>query len=224
MTGIIKAIRDIENEFYVKIVEEEELLRQIYELRFQVYCTERDFLPGQAGLESDEFDHRSRHIALLSRKTDELVGTARMVLPSPHRSQPSFPMQQVCDRSLLNVLPRDTSVEISRFAISKQRRSASSAALMRLGLVQGLVRLSAELDLTHWCAVMDPTLLRLLRMTSIYFQPLGPLVEYHGLRQPCFNQIDALLDAVEAERPALWDYLTEGGKTWQGRARQRIAA
>ena len=234
---IAKCLREIEDQFEVKIVNDLSLLRQVYELRYQVYCTERGFekgaqQPGQAGMEFDDFDVRSRHIALIDRQTSELVGTARMVRSVPGSLRSSFPMQTVCSPSLFNKLPLDTTVEVSRFAISKQRRSATSAVLMRMGLVQGLVRLSAELGVTHWCAVMEPTLLRLLRMTSIYFEPLGPLVEYHGLRQPCFNSLDGLLDAVCEERPEIWHYLTEGGKTWQGQrapiwqqgSNQRLAA
>ena len=216
---IAKCLREIEDQFYVKIVDDMSLLTQVYELRYQVYCTERGFekgaqQPGQAGMEFDDFDVRSRHIALIDRQTNQLVGTARMVQPVLASLRSSFPMQTVCSPSLFAKLPLDTTVEVSRFAISKQRRSARSAALMRMGLVQGLVRLSAELGVTHWCAVMEPTLLRLLRMTAIHFEPLGPAVEYHGLRQPCFNRLDRLLDGVYEERPEIWNYLTEGGETW----------
>lgn len=225
MSIFCEAIREVEAEFCVKIVEDEALLQSVYELRYQVYCTERSFLPGEkSGLEYDEYDQRSRHIAMLNRETGELVGTARMVLPSGNRFQQSFPMEHVCDASLLDAFPRESSVEISRFAISKQRRSARSSALMRLGLVQGLVRASSEMGITHWCAVMEPTLLRLLRMTSIYFHSLGPLVDYHGLRQPCFNRLDHLLDAVAEERPELWAYLTESGQSVSAKQSQRIAA
>lgn len=224
--SIAKSIHAVDEEFYVKIVEGESLLKEIYELRYQVYCTERHFLAGQAGLERDEFDDCSRHVALLSRATHELVGTVRMVMPSAQRDGVSFPMQLVCAPDALAALPLRTCVEISRFAISKQRRSATSAALMRMGLVQGLVRLSAELGVTHWCAVMEPTLLRLLRMTSIYFEPMGPLVDYHGMRQPCFNRVDTLLDGVKAERLAIWNYLTKDGELWpqndRGRWRERV--
>ena len=220
ISQIAKCLREIEDQFYVKIVDDMSLLEQVYELRYQVYCTERGFLPGQGGLEYDEYDHRSRHIAMLTRDSDELVGTARLVLPNLDCPSESFPMQHVCDASLFNEVPLETSVEISRFAISKQRRSATSAALMRMGLVQGLVSASAELGVTHWCAVMEPTLLRLLRMTSIYFEPLGPLVDYHGPRQPCFNNLDDLLDAVHAEKPDIWRYLTVGGSAWQTSAAQ----
>ena len=47
----IKRIREIEGEYYVKDIDSDELLTQVYELRYQVYCTERGFLPGHAGLE-----------------------------------------------------------------------------------------------------------------------------------------------------------------------------
>ena len=183
-------------------------------------------------MEFDAFDAHSRHIALIDRQTDQLVGTARMVTSTPANLLSSFPMQSVCSPDLLAGLPLDTTVELSRFAISKQRRSATSAALMRMGLVRGLVQLSAELGVTHWCAVMEPTLLRLLGMTSIYFRPLGPMVEFHGTRQPCVNRLEHLLETVYADRPEIWNYLTDGGKiwpkpvenAWQERAGELLAA
>jgi N-acyl-L-homoserine lactone synthetase len=224
MNAISRIIRDIEDEFCVETVIDPSLLERIYELRYQVYCTERGFLPGFGGQEFDEFDSRSRHVALLVRRTGELVGTARMVLSSPLRPHESFPLQKLCCSSLMTRFPLENTVEISRFAISKQRRGATSAALMRMGLVQGLVRLSAEFGVTHWCAVMEPTLLRLMRSTSIYFQSLGPLVDYHGQRQPCYNRLDLLLEAVKEERPEIWRYLTERGVKWQEKSGQLIAA
>jgi hypothetical protein len=62
----------------------------------------------------------------------------------------------------------------SPFPKHQQGISLSSPSIMRLGLVQGLVRISQELGLTHWCAVMEPSLLRLLRRTAIHFEPLAP--------------------------------------------------
>ena len=222
MPTISSRIQEIDDEYYVIPATDSGLLRRIYELRYQIYCTERGFLPGEGGLECDEFDHRSRHIALVNRRTGELLGTARLVLPSPG-ADVSFPMQLVSDPRLLDDFPLKTSVEISRFAISKERRP-TTAGLMRMALIQGLVRLSGELGVTHWCAVMEPTLLRLLRMTSIYFHPLGPLVNYHGMRQPCFSRLDLLLEVLHAERPALWRYLTDGSEVWRRKVSRRIAA
>jgi hypothetical protein len=135
-----------------------------------------------------------------------------MVLSSAEDPERSFPLQAVCRPQVLGDIPLESTAEISRFAISKERRSGLSTGLMRLGLVQGLVMLSHELGTTHWCAVMERPLLRLLQSNSIYFQALGPLVDYHGPRQPCFSELGSLLDRVGREQPDVWDYLTLNGK------------
>src|SRR5439155_21392497 len=61
------------------------LLEQSYQLRYQVYCLEREFLPASAypdGLEIDEFDAHSVRIGVFNSE-DEILGTARLVEPSP---------------------------------------------------------------------------------------------------------------------------------------------
>jgi len=107
-------------------------------------------------------------------------------------------------------VPIATTAEVSRFAISKQRRSP--LPLMRLGLMRGMVELSTELGLTHWCATMEPTLLRLLQATGMHFRPIGGLVEHHGLRQPCYNSLDEIARGVRANCPELYDYFTDDGR------------
>ena len=82
---------------------------------------------------------------------------------------------------------------------------------MRLGLIQSLVRMSTEYGITHWCAAMEPTLLRMLSAMAIRFRPIGPLIEYHGLRQPCYCVVDDMLNEVRRERPAFWSVLTDEG-------------
>lgn len=207
--SIADAIFAVQEEFEVLIAENLALVHESYQLRYQVYCVERGFLSGAEGLEFDAFDSHSRHVVLVSRDSGRVVGTVRVVLSRPDEPSKSFPLQLVCDTPLWPDLPIRSTVEISRFAISKERRSGLSASLMRLGLVQGLVRLSRDLGISHWTAVMEPTLLRLLQRNSIYFNNLGPLVDYHGTRQPCFNKVADLLDRVYDEQPEIWEYLTE---------------
>lgn len=218
-TTVIDALHAVNDEFIVSTDVTPDEIKECFRLRFEVYCLERSFLPGMNGLEYDEFDARSRHVALWNRDNGELVGTVRMVMPNTESMAHDFPMLHVCDREYLDTLPLRSTVEISRFAISKTRRSSTSSALSRLGLVQGLVKLSGELGMTHWCAVMEPSLLRLLRMTSINFVSVGPLVEYHGLRQPCYNHIGDLLSGVAHGCHEVWRYLTLDGSLWHGRVR-----
>ena len=97
--------------------------KQIFALRYQVYCLERSFLPPENypdGLEQDEFDAFSTHVAAYSM-TDILVGALRLVIP-PDSKQ--FPFQVHCPR-LFNYLtypPNHECMEISRLVISKLYR------------------------------------------------------------------------------------------------------
>jgi N-acyl amino acid synthase of PEP-CTERM/exosortase system len=136
-------------------------------------------------------------------------------------------------------LPRRSTAEVSRFAVPKsfRRRLGESgspsgitdesieaeerrnrevadrrlAPHITLGLIQSLVEMSVEQGVTHWCAVMERALLRLLTKIGIHFTDLGPLVEYHGHRQPCYSDLRQLLERVRQERPDVWEILTREG-------------
>ena len=82
---------------------------------------------------------------------------------------------------------------------------------MRLGLIQTLVRMSTQHGITHWLAVMEPKLLRMLAAMAIRFEPIGGMVEYHGWRPPCFCNLADVLQRMKRERPAFWAVLTVGG-------------
>jgi N-acyl-L-homoserine lactone synthetase len=209
-----EAISAFEEEFTVELVHGSQSAEEAYSLRYQVYCLERGYEPAVGGMETDEFDANARHVLLRRRSTGQVVGTVRLVLSRPESPENSFPMQGVCDASLLSDLSLVRTAEVSRFAISKHRRGANRAAdaLMRLALVRGLVQLSTQLGITHWCAVMERTLLRLLQSSAIHFQPLGPLVEYHGLRQPAVGNLSAILARMRREQPIIWEFVTLGGR------------
>lgn len=234
-----------------------ELLRKAYELRYQVYCLERGFEDGTEhpdGLEIDEFDSHARHSLLVHRPTGQAIGAVRLVLPVPGAHHNSFPIQNLTDHALVrcpSAFPVASMAEISRFSISKEFRrrrtdtlygegnapragedepgDRRSGALVRLGLMLAICRMSAELGVTDWCAVMEPALLRILAMTGVHFEMIGPPVEYHGLRQPCHGNICALMARLAREQPAAWDLVTDGGTLWDvfyraQRERDRVPA
>jgi len=220
-------IRVAVQDFEVSVSDTQERFEAACRLRHQVFCVERGIFEGNAGaVETDRFDARSRHVLLTRRSTGRLVGTVRVVAPSLDGPGADLPMEQACDPALLRMLPRDSTGEISRFAISKEFRDTSCAsnALLRLGLLRGVLRVSRGMGLTHWCASMEPTLLRLLRTNCIHFQPFGPMVEHHGLRQPAWCRIGSVLARGKRERPAVWDYVTGGGALWQEQAEASAAA
>ncbi len=201
-------------ELVVHLADTPALVEQAYRLRHQVYCLERGYEPSVNDLETDAYDKHARHVVLCLRGCGTVIGTVRMILPQAHQPTHSFPMQNVCDATALRGVPLRSAVEVSRFAVSKERRNISPAAasLSRLALVKGLVQLSQQTGVTHWCAVMERTLLRLLRSSGIHFEAVGPLVEHHGLRQPAVCQLAGMLDRMRIEQPEIWDFVTSEGE------------
>ena len=214
-----------------------QLLDTAFRLRYGVYCIENAFEDRTAyadGREWDEFDQRSAHSLLIYRPTGTPAGTVRLVLPLRADLQNSFALQRVCRHPFVNdrsMFPIERMAEVSRFCISKEFRrrwddgtgigSEMSAEEERrilphlsLGLIESLIRMSIDHHVTHWCAVMEPALLRLLARLGIHFKPIGPLIEYHGRRQPCYISLDVLLPRMRRERPDVWDLVTRGGRHW----------
>ena len=214
---VTAALTSFRSKYAVQVADSAELIREAYCLRHQVYCLERGYEPGADGVETDAFDAHASHAVVCERRNGRVVGTVRLILPVPG-SRRSLPTQQLCAPGLLDWLPLATTAEVSRFAVSKDRRGSEAMAdsLLRLSLVQGAVQMSRDLGVTHWCAVMERSLLRLLRTTAIHFSPVGPCVEYHGLRQPAVADLGTMMARMEREQPRLWHFVTGAGEFWPG--------
>lgn len=106
---------------------DDKLLAEVYRVRYQVYCLERELLDGSAYLdfqERDEFDANAVHV-LARHRNGDVAGTARLVL----HSERGFPCQAHCEFFDEFAYLRDpqsrglaTYSEVSRLAISKQFR------------------------------------------------------------------------------------------------------
>ena len=223
--------------FETVIVRDEDELAAAHKLRYQVYCVENSFEdpadnPDQ--LERDLYDSRATHCLLFHRPSGTVAGTVRLVLPNRQQLDQSFPLQEICQDSLIRdpaAFPVARMAEISRFCIAKEfRRSEGSHHYENLGdfpilcLIEGAVRMSIESGIDYWCAVMEPPLLRYLSSFGIHFVNIGTRVDYHGKRQPCYQRLDRFLERVRAERPDVWEILTDDGRHWQALQQQLAAA
>ena len=190
-----------------------DLIREAHRLRYQVM--ETDYLEENS-LEVDEFDYHSHKLVTRDTITREVIGTVRLVSWQETNPEASFLIQGVIPTPLRHYVPLRTTAEVSCFAISRKcgDLAGAEAGLLWMPLVQGLVRLSAELGITHWVAVMEPSLLDVLKGGAIYFNPIDRPIEFHGLYQPCYAQIDTLLARVYLDRRDIWDLLTDGGTLW----------
>ena len=232
------SLTDLYNRYFEVVpADTQERLTEAYRLRYQVYCVENAFENPQEhldGFENDQFDSRSVHSLLIHRPSGNVAGTVRLVLP---RAGQTLPMTHVCRHPLLEdaaSLPPATTAEISRFAVSKQFRRRATDKLgvdyalverppseagfdrrviphITLGLMKAIVKMSWDRGITHWCAVMEPALLRLIARLGLEFTPLGPPVEYHGLRQPCYGDANRVLAGMRNQHRDAWALITEGG-------------
>ncbi len=217
------AIDELQRDFSLEAADTPEALHEAYRLRYHTYCLERNFEPAQGDIETDEFDAFAKHAVLRHRASAEVVGTVRLVIPP--RNSRGMPMQQATGLPHGRHIAGERIAEISRFCLSKRLRAASgaSSALLRLSLLRGIVLLSGREDLTSWCALMEPKFLRLLQINAIYFHPIGPLVEHHGMRQPSHGRIAEVLERIWREQPSVWRFLTENGTLWQDRRVRKVA-
>ncbi len=208
----------------VVIADSKELKDECFRVRYQVYCLEQGHSIGANGIETDNYDRHARHVLLIHRASGQAVGTVRVIPSTNADGLDSLPMARICPAVTMNKLKnrlggKQVAVgEISRFAVSRDRRfSLGASPFVRLALLQGVVRLSGELGLTDWCALMEPVLLRLHRTTGIHFDPIdsfNPLVECHGKRQPSHGGIAAVLTRIRDEKPKVWEYITLAGSLW----------
>lgn len=217
--------------FSTVLADTEGLLEAAHALRFQVYCLERGFENAAEhpnGLEKDAYDSHSIHGVLFHRPTRRPIGTVRAILPKASNSLPVWKALRAHSVNLLDYVNLSHTIEISRFAISKdfrrrrsdQERATSSrqptdcdkgASLPFLSLIQFILRESIKHDVHYWTALMEPTLLRLLARMGICYTPIGPLVEHHGIRQPCYCYVPEMLENLRRKQPGCWNVLTDAG-------------
>jgi N-acyl amino acid synthase of PEP-CTERM/exosortase system len=226
--------------FEIIPVETAEQLTESFRLRYEVYCVENAFEdPAQNpnSMETDSCDARALHSLLRRRGSDRVLGTVRLILPLPEPRMKGIglPIQDVCEHELLqgdnSALPWASTAEISRFAVSKKLRSRATEEpaehftqslpgarrdihYASLGLMQAIVAMAANSGVTHLCAVMEPCLLRMLSRLGIHFTSLGPHVGFHGLRQPCYSELDVMAARTWVERHDVWRILTRDGALW----------
>jgi len=226
--------------FKVIEVKTSEQLKEVYHLRYKVYCIECGFenaIPNHPFLELDEYDSNSVHCALIFKPTNEFVGTARVILPNIKDPNNSFPLQKLCkdpDIKNKNIFPINKMGEFSRFCISSKfdeylenlkyeykigRNNYHISKFekkiilsnLSIGLIKGLFELNIKNNLTHMCAEMEPFLIKILLNLGIHFKFLGPTIKYHGIRQPCMNDLITMFNDIKKYRPDVYKYVTNKG-------------
>jgi len=238
-------IIDAFNEYFEIIpAVSDQLKNEVYKLRYQVYCLETGFEKVELypdGVESDEYDNSSVHYLIQHRKSEVYAATTRLILPDVTNKEKLFPIEiytQIDNHVVLKNIARDNLAEASRFCVSKtfKRRKNEPGSLTGIGsdmepyftgderrvfphltiaLFACLIKMSDENGIYYWYAVMEPALIRYFSSLGIYFVGIGPLIDYHGKRQPCIINVRDLLDGVAKKDLDLWDMMTNKGRFGQ---------
>jgi len=216
----------------------DEELTELYALRYQIYCLEREFLcPADYpdGLERDAEDSRSAHFA--ARNGDgEVVGTARLVLSGEGEV---FPFEKHCPAFPdFSPPPAALAVEVSRLAVSGNyrrragdtlygvneleikrppetaetgsRHQRANAPLLVLGLYRQMYRYSRDHGIRYWYAAMEKSLARVLAIYGFVFTPIGSEQDYYGPVTPYIGDLEQLEQQLEAANPDLLWWFRHG--------------
>jgi N-acyl amino acid synthase of PEP-CTERM/exosortase system len=219
------------------------LLDAVHALRYQVYCVEHPFerLSDHAdGRETDSYDSHSAHAVLRYNPTGAVVGCVRLILPQADRGVAALPIHELLTgeaRARLERCDPTRTAEISRYAVSRMfRRRAGDDEYpdvhmadlpanevrrlvphVSLGLMRGISALAAAEGITTLCAAMAPALIRLFERLGAGFEPLGPVIDYHGPRQPCLADCEGLLAGLAARQSQYYELIEatyrRGGST-----------
>ena len=220
--------------FSVELADTEEQKRQVYSVRYRVYCEEfqyeaTDCFPDQ--LEYDEYDQYSKHCLIRHKQTGRPAGCVRLVPAINIKELTPLPLEKYCmeslDKNLIDnlMLEREQQCEISRLAVDVDFRRRTGETLTRFGEVNGLefspqeqrtfsliaiaCFLSATVltemeNRTSVFAMMEPFLPRMMARSGINFQKVGRDMNYHGVRAPYFITTQSALTNMKADLRELY--------------------
>ena len=145
-----------------------------------------------------------KHIAEISRF---------LVVPSFNRRTDDIKKNKIQNQqqgSSKSVIP-STQNTVDRNKEKSSGRERRSGLNIYMVLMAGVVRMSRINQIEYWWCAMDPALNRLVGLSGMNIDPIGPVVDYNGLRQPHFGQICNVLSRLCQRNYGAWDVITDCG-------------
>lgn len=224
-------VQHFDHYFEVVPVQDAATRREVFRLRYSVYCEElayEDINAFPDGEERDAFDDDSEFALLRHRASGRAVGCVRLIV-TRRTPQLHFPFEQVCAGRLdpthidLDRLDRSRIGEISRLAVHSdfRRRKGESTSpdgaaepescfggnrrypLIAMGLFLAATALAMNVGLDRVLVMMEPRLARLLNSCGIKFTQVGEVIDYHGRRGPFCITREELLQHLQADSEQL---------------------
>ena len=155
-----------------RIVENAEEKKLIYKLRYDIYCSEKQWLESSnylECLESDEYDKNSIHFGAFD-DNNILVGSVRLIIPDKGMAIPiekAFELAPKYDQKRL---------EVSRLVIPKDRRGYN----LVMGLIRTIYTWAIENGITHAYIISEKNLLNYIERKGYPFTPISEGKDYFG--------------------------------------------
>ena len=218
------------NYFSLSIADTPELQKEVYRIRYQVYCEELEYEPKENfpdGMEIDIYDQKSIHYLLKHNSTESYAGCVRVVLPEKQQCRElQFPWQQVITENDHTINNQDNICEISRLAVKSQFRkrqgeqnSATGQVLfppdstgkrrfpiIAVSLYWTSICLALQMNL-NILAIMEPRLARHLKRFGIASTLSSNLFEYHGKRGLFLIEPKEIINSLDPDIKNLFSLL-----------------
>jgi len=231
--------------FEVVRADTEEQKRKAFRLRYKVFGVENGFVDPKAypdGLERDQFDDHAIQFLLMHKKSGEIAGTLRLVLPRGKEPLISFDLQKQCDHPLLQIENRAMGLcEISRFCMAPRFRqrdrdgrmlpayyeqeeaSASNQArptpffqrripFAPLGLMTAAFEAALSENITDCITAYEVDQLYTLNRLGIDYRVLGPRLQNLGETQPLVFNIHTALNNMGEINPECFEIASNRGQ------------
>lgn len=108
----------------------------------------------------------------------------------------------------------ENTVTVIKDRRSSDRRSSDRRTTPHLSLLlmAGVMRMSAKYNIKYWLSATEPALNRLLGYYGLDFNPIGPPINYHGIRRPYYAKVEDVLYKMYTEHHDAWEVVTDCGQ------------
>lgn len=204
--------------FDVRLASSEKDKHEIYRLRHDVFLQELGYelsgVPEEAE-ERDDYDTNAIYVVVFCRSTQEIVGSARIVVPQTHfvGNLSHLPVENYCAQNLasnnisLDDIPREEICEISRIVVARHYRKRKDLEgndlqgsglnavnrLISIALFVSSAALLETMGRPHVMGFIEKKFARLLRGTGMKIERVSPFHDICGLRAAYYgNTHDSL--------------------------------
>lgn len=197
--------------FEIKFANTQELKNKVFKIRYNVYCSELGWEPeNNKGIETDKYDESALHCLLVHKRTGDLAGCVRLIVPKKDTPDFKLPFENIVlsqkhsDNIGSQKLEERSFCEVSRLAVlNKFRRTEKSIPLplneapvttiyteeernnfpnIAMGLYLAALSLAEINNHAAVFVMMEPRLNRRLQHFGFPFKQVSSVIDFHGKR------------------------------------------